>query len=97
MIALLRKLDRDLLRDFKTDTYNIHKIGNAVVVVSWTGFMYVKQPESVEMWLAYSFVLLGASAVQYGQKRRNDRLENADHPPLGPSTEINAENVTVRK
>ncbi len=59
--------------------------------------MMTVHPDSVEMWGAYSTVLMGASAIQYGQKRRGDRLENAPEPPSGPTTKVVASgDVTVK-
>ena len=98
MIELIRKLDRDLLRDFKTGAYNIHKIGNAVVVFTWTLYMLTVHPDDVVMWTAYAGVLMGASALQYGQKRGADRKEGEGAPPpAGPTTTVQADSVTVKQ
>jgi len=93
VIALLRKLDADLLRDFKTGSYNIHKIGNVVVVFTWTLYMVTVHPDDVLMWTTYAGVLMGASALQYGQKRANDR-KDVQGVPAGPT--VQGGDITVK-
>lgn len=70
LIALLRKLDRDLLRDHATDRYLSTKIGEVVVGVVWTQYMIRNQPADVAMWWAYVATMLGWSAIKYGIKKK---------------------------